>query len=163
MIHTVADDTGFFQLNGEGLPDDTLTQRFRAVERVSSLYEVIVDFSTQDPNFDVSSLLRKQLTLLVMDAGDGRRVFDGVVEEATFVDIVAERLCFRVRLRPALASLAHRQSSRIFQEQSVVAIIQTLFEEAGFGDNVQWPLAEMCKPQPSTSTRPVGRVAVAQL
>jgi type VI secretion system secreted protein VgrG len=147
MIHTVADDTGFFQLNGEGLPDDTLTQRFRAVERVSSLYEVIVDFSTQDPNFDVSSLLRKQLTLLVMDAGDGRRVFDGVVEEATFVDIVAERLCFRVRLRPALASLAHRQSSRIFQEQSVVAIIQTLFEEAGFGDNVQWLTTQEYQPR----------------
>jgi type VI secretion system secreted protein VgrG len=134
----VADETGFFQLQAEMLPADTLTERFRAEERISHPYEVIVDFSTDDRNFDVASCLRKQMTLIVVDASGGKRIFDGVVDEAAFVDIVAERLTFRVRLRPALASLALRSSSRIFQEKTIVQVIQTLFEEAGFGDNVEW-------------------------
>lgn len=134
----VAPQTGMFQLQGEELPDDVLTERFRAVEKISHPFEITVDFSTDDANFDITAQLRKQLTLLVIDGRGDKRVFDGVVDQAQFLDVVSQRMFFRVRLRPALAALAHRRNSRIFQEKTVVQVIQTIFEEAGCGDKVEW-------------------------
>ena len=93
MMPAVVDTTGFFQLAGEGLPDDAQTRRYRAVERVSCPYEVVIDFSTMAADFDAAELLRRQLSLLVVDAEGSRRIFDGIVEEAVFVDVLAAASC----------------------------------------------------------------------
>lgn len=146
MLPPVAAETGHFLLQGDPLPDDVLAVRFRAFERISLPYEINVDFSTLDPSFSADSCLRQQLTLVVVDGRGGQRLFDGVVDRAEFVDVVAERLYFRVRLRPALAALAHRRASRIFQEKSIIDVAQTLFDEAGFGDKVTWLTTKTYEP-----------------
>ncbi len=134
----VADGTGQFILHGEALPADAMAVRFEALERISHPYEVSVDFRSEDPSFDVASLLRTQVTLEVIDARGERRLFDGVVDRAAFLDVVASRLFFRVRLRPALSALAHRQDCRIYQEKTIPQVLQSVFEDAGFGDRVEW-------------------------
>jgi type VI secretion system secreted protein VgrG len=130
--------TAHFALHGEGLPSDALPSAFRATEKLSTPYEVVVELTTSDPDFMADSLLRKQLTLEVVDDAGGQRLFDGVVDAAELVDVVAQVHYLRFRLRPAMASLAHRKNSRIFQEKNVVAIIQTIFKDAGFDDKVDW-------------------------
>jgi type VI secretion system secreted protein VgrG len=138
MMSPVAAVTGHFLLQGEPIPADALAVRFRAIERISHPYEVVVEFSTADTTFDVASCLRQQHTLHVVDARGNARVFDGVADQVAFIDVVAERLFFRVRLRPALAALTHRKNSRIFQEKNIIAVAQTIFEDAGFGDKVEF-------------------------
>lgn len=143
----MADETGYFLLQGDALPDDALAEGFRAHERISEPYAITVQFQTKDRAFDVYESLRTQMTLVVVDGDGDKRVFDGVVDEAAFVDVVAEVLHFRVRLRPALAALAHRFNSRIFQEKTVVQVIQAIFEDAGFGDKVEWLNSESYPPR----------------
>jgi type VI secretion system secreted protein VgrG len=134
----MAAETGFFALRGDMLPADVRVARYRAVERLSVPYEVTVELDTRDPAFDVAACLRARLCLEVRDDSGAKRFFDGVCDRAAFVDVVAGWLRFRIRLRPALAALAHRAGCRIFQEKTIVQIVQKIFDEAGFADRVSW-------------------------
>jgi len=134
----VAEETGHFELRGDPVPDDALVTRYRARELISSPYTVTVDFSTQDLSFEIDSCLRQRVNLEVVDARGNTRWFDGVVDRAEFVDAIGQFLHFRVRFRPALAAMDHRQDSRIFQNEAIIDVIKTLFDEAGFTDKVKW-------------------------
>ncbi len=144
----MAATTAQFLLHGEGLPGDALPSKFRAVEKMSTPYEVVVELTTSDASFVAESLLRKQLTLEVRDDTGAKRLFDGVVDAAELVDVVATSHHFRFRIRPALAALAHRKNSRIFQDKNLIDILNTIFKEAGFADKVEWATTqrfEMCE------------------
>jgi type VI secretion system secreted protein VgrG len=140
-------DTASFQLQGDSIPADAVTVGYRAVEGMSRPYEVEIEFYTTDSGFVVGDCLRKSIALTVMDSNGASRVFHGVVDRASFVRVVKERLFFRLRLTPALAALAHRENIRIFQEKSIQQIAQKIFEEAGFGDKVEWDLAGSYEPK----------------
>ncbi|WP_437785237.1 type VI secretion system Vgr family protein [Sorangium sp. So ce1097] len=127
-----------FSLEGDNLPADIVVNRFEAVEAISTPYAVDVRFTTVDTAFRVEDCLRSRLCLRVVDTAGGQRLFDGIVDRAAFARLVGDGRQFDVRLRPALAALAHREGCRIFQEKSIVQVAQTVFEEAGFGDKVEW-------------------------
>src|SRR5262249_42523948 len=127
-----------FSLAGDKVPADAVTRRFEAREAVSEPYTIDVDFVTRDPGFRVDDCLRTRMSVVVTSATGLSHYFDGIVERARFVRIVDDERIFAVRLRPALAALEQRAGCRIFQEKSVVQVVQTLFDEAGFGDKVQW-------------------------
>jgi type VI secretion system secreted protein VgrG len=147
IMRDVADVSGHFRLRGEPIPDDANAVRFHANEKLSTPYEAIVEFQTEDSTFTVESCLRQRVSLEIVDAKLVRRYIDGVVDRAEFVDVVAEKLYFRLRLRPALAALAHRHGSRIFQDLTIVQVAQTIFQEAGFGDKVDWLLGKAYEPR----------------
>ena len=136
-----------FSLEGDTLPSDAVAVRFEAVEAISEPYSIDVDFTTTDKTFLVEDCLRTRLCLSVVDARGQTRLFDGVVGRARFVRVVAEERHFEVRLRPALAALEHREGCRIFQEKSLVEVVQTILEEAGFADKVEWRLRRDYEPR----------------
>ncbi|MEJ7730772.1 MAG: type VI secretion system tip protein TssI/VgrG, partial [Polyangiaceae bacterium] len=140
-------ETSFFHLSGDGLPADILVVGYQAREGVSVPFQVEVDFSTEDEAFVVDACLRKPLLLTVVDAAGNQRVFHGVVDEAAFVQALEPKLYFRLRLRPALAALAHRAGCRIYQNKSVQEIAQSVFAAAGFGDQVEWDLTGTYEPR----------------
>src|SRR5262249_20256196 len=127
-----------FALEGDKLPADAIAVRFEAVEAISEPYEILVELSTKDASFRVEECLRTRLCLVVAGAGGEARPFDGVVDRARFVRAAGDELRFEVRLRPALAALAHREGCRIFQDKTIVQIVQTILEEAGIGERVEW-------------------------
>jgi type VI secretion system secreted protein VgrG len=127
-----------FTLDGDKLPGDASTHRFEAVEAISEPYTVEVGFTTQSASFRVEDCLRTRVCLCVADGAGRTRFYDGIVDQARFVRVIAEQRHFEVRLRPALAALAHREGCRIFQDKNIVQVIQTVFQEAGFGDKVEW-------------------------
>jgi type VI secretion system secreted protein VgrG len=127
-----------FSLHGDKLPADADTRRYQAIEAVSEPYSIEVEFTTKDTAFRVEDCLRSRLSLLVTSASGQSRTFDGLVDRVRFVRVVAEQHAFAVRLRPALAALAHRAGCRIFQDLSVVQVVQKIFDEAGLGDEVEW-------------------------
>jgi len=139
--------TAIFSLEGDTLPADATAARFEAQEAISEPYAVIVEFATRDASFLIESCLRTRLCLVVTAASGQQRYFDGVVDRARFVRVVDDERHFEVRLRPALAALEHRQGCRIFQEKTIVQVIQTLFEEAGFGGEVEWQITKEYEPR----------------
>ncbi len=136
-----------FTLGGDGLPDDCSVSRFDAAEALSEPYAVTVEIATADPSFRVEDCLRGHLCLMVTDASGDERAFDGLVDRARFVKVVSDRRHFEVRLVPALAALAHRQGSRIYQGKTVVEVAQAIFEEAGFGSSVTWRVRAALEPR----------------
>jgi type VI secretion system secreted protein VgrG len=123
--------TALLDLRGEKLPADVAVIRYEAREAVSRCYEIDVELSTTDPGYRVDPCLRTSVLLTVVDGLGGERFFHGVVDRAEFAYWTGTHYHFRLRLRPALAALAHREDSRIFQEMSVVEAVQTILSEAG--------------------------------
>lgn len=136
-----------FSLEGENLPPDASTARFSAVEGISELYTVTVEFTTKDTSFRVEDCLRSRLCLVVTAATGEVRFFDGIVNRAHFVGVAGEIRHFEVELGPALAALQHREGCRIFQDKTIVQVIQTIFDEAGFGDKVSWRNSKEYEPR----------------
>ncbi len=141
------DTTGSFTLVGDKLPADAFATRFEAYEAISEPYEVNVELYTLDPSFRVNDCMRTKVCLVVADAHARVRYFDGIVDRADFLHFTGQRYHFRLRLRPALAALAHREDCRIFQEKTIVQVCQQIFEDAGFGDKVKWMLTKTYEPQ----------------
>lgn len=136
-----------FSLEGDKLPADVAVTRFEAVEAISTPYTVEVRFATLDTSFRVEDCLRSRLCLRVVDTSGQERLYDGIVDRAGFAHIVGESRQFDVRLRPTLAALAHREGCRIFQEKTIVQVAQSVFEDAGFGDKVEWRIAKEYEPR----------------
>src|SRR5262249_50150988 len=70
-----------------------------------------------------------------------------VVDRAEFCFLTGTLFHFRIRLRPQLASLAHREGSRIFQDMSVTDVVKKIFSEAGIDEKVQWNLLTTFSPR----------------
>lgn len=136
-----------FTLEGDKVPGDAETSRFEAVEEISVPYVVEVGFTTRSTSFRVEDCLRTRMCLCVVDDAGVMRFYDGVVDEARFVRVVKDQRHFSVRLRPALAALEHREGCRIFQEKTIVQVVQKVFEEAGFGDKVEWRITKDYEPR----------------
>jgi type VI secretion system secreted protein VgrG len=136
-----------FSLEGDKLPADASTVRFEAVEAISEPYTILVELTTKDDAYRVEDTLRTRLCLSVAGVDGRSRLFDGVVDQARFVRVVGDERHFEVRLRPALAALAHKEGCRIFQDRTIVQVVQTIFEEAGFGDKVEWRTGKEYEPR----------------
>jgi type VI secretion system secreted protein VgrG len=133
-----------FSLEGGPLPAGTVAVGYQAFEAISRPFEIQVDFYTTDTGFDVSTCVKQALLLVVIDGEGATRPYHGVVERAEFLKVRnvldEQRFYFRVHLVPALSALAFRENCRIFQNQSIIDVVTTIFTEAGFTANVVWQL-----------------------
>ncbi|HEY2407246.1 MAG TPA: type VI secretion system tip protein TssI/VgrG [Polyangiaceae bacterium] len=137
-----------FELEGAKLPTDAVAVAYECREGVSRCYRLDVEFATREADFDAESCLKSQVSLLLRRGGGTKRIIDAVVQEVSFRRVVGDRLYFAVRAGPALEALAHRRGSRIFQNQSVVDVVCTLCDEAGFLSNVQKQFERAYEPKP---------------
>ncbi len=123
--------TGFLDLRGDKLPGDVAVIRFEAREAVSRPFEIEVEISTEDSGFKADALLRTSCLLTLIDGLGGQRVFHGIVDRVGFAYLTGTRLHFKLRMRPSLSALAHREGCRIYQDQSVSDVIRAVLGEAG--------------------------------
>jgi type VI secretion system secreted protein VgrG len=136
-----------FSLAGDKLPGDAVAVRFEADEAISEPYAILVELTTTDASFKAEDCLRTRLCLVVITATGETRFFDGLADQVRFVRAAGEERHFEVRLRPALAALEHREGCRIFQEKTIVQVVQKVFEDAGFADKVEWRTAQEYEPR----------------
>jgi type VI secretion system secreted protein VgrG len=136
-------ETAIIELKGEALPPDCIVTRYRAHESVSRPYEVSIEINVPlDQTLDEEACLRTSMLLTLHDFDGRTRFFHGVVDQASYVTFTGQSHQYELRLRPALAALAHREDCRIWQHTNVIDIAKELFEEAGFGDAVEYVLHE---------------------
>ena len=136
-----------FALRGVRLPDDVRTVSYRASEAVSRLFEVEVEFYTEDSAFDARACLRSAMVLTVIQEHGNTRFFHGICSRIGFVRHQNERLFFRAVLRPSLYGLDLREDCRIFQQLSVVDVVMKLIDEAGLADQVRSDLVGSYDPK----------------
>jgi type VI secretion system secreted protein VgrG len=129
--HAVAASNGFIDLRGPDLPADAAVIRYEAREALSRPFEVDVELSTADAGFHAASALRKSALLSLVDGEGRQRLFHGIIDRIAFDFLTGTRFHFKLRLRPSLSALAHRENCRIFQDQSVIEIVSTVLSEAG--------------------------------
>ena len=133
-----------FSLEGGSVPADAAVIDYQALEAISRPFEVEVHFHTGDASFEANACINQALLLVVIGDDGETRPFHGVVDRAEFVGVHyrlgVPRFQFRVHLVPALSALAHRENCRIFQDKSIIDVIQLIFNEAGLGATVQWQL-----------------------
>ncbi len=126
------------------MPPDAAVIDYQVLEGLSRPFEIDVHFYTTDATFEVDSCINQALLLMVVGVDGQTRPFHGVVDRAEFVRIHytlgTQQFQFRVHMVPALSALAYRENCRIFQDKSIIDVIQILFNEAGLGADVQWQL-----------------------
>jgi type VI secretion system secreted protein VgrG len=143
----VGPTTAEFRLEGPPIPADAVVESYQALEAISRPFEVEVDFYTKDASFDAETCVKQALLLHVVDQVGQTRFFHGVVDRAEFLKWAKDRFYFRVHLVPALAALAYREDCRIFQDQSIIDVVKTIFGEAGFTADVVWKLFNSYPPR----------------
>jgi type VI secretion system secreted protein VgrG len=138
---------GHLTLLGDTLPADVRVHTYDAHEGISFPYEVEVQFATSDPSFRIDDCLRQRMVLEVNDAQNGVRHYDGLPDQAGFLAYDGDEYRFRVRLRPALSALEHREGSRIFQGKSPVEVVKEILADAGVDAGVEWRLRQSYAPR----------------
>ncbi|MFO0758003.1 MAG: type VI secretion system tip protein TssI/VgrG [Byssovorax sp.] len=134
-------------LQGDKLPGDVRVRAYRAREAISTPYEVDVEISTTDTSFRIDDCLRRRVVLEVTDAAEQVRFYDGLPDQAEFLTYDGDELFFRLRLRPAIAALEHREGSAIYQGKSPVDVIKDVLSAAGVDQDVEWRLRQTYAPR----------------
>jgi type VI secretion system secreted protein VgrG len=138
---------GHITLLGDALPGDVRVLTYSSREGISFPYTIDVEVATTDPSFRIDDCLQTRMLLEVHDAQGGVRHFDGLPDRAGFLTYKAPDLFFRLRLRPALAALEHREGSRIFQDKSPIEVVKDVLREAGVDKDVEWRLRQTYAPR----------------
>jgi len=102
-------------------------------ETLSRPYQLVIDAVSEAVGADTDALLGASATVYIARGEHEPRPVHGIIEEISYLGFVEHRLAIRVQIVPALALLRQRVGSRIWQRESVRAIISEVLE-AGLGD-----------------------------
>ena len=106
--------------------------RFSGSESLSRLYDFRIEFFEKDSELlELAELLGTPAQLTVQIGNAPVRYVHGLVRKAELVGRVSGRWHYQVQLVPKLERLCQMHKSRIFQEQAVPKIVQTVLREAG--------------------------------
>lgn len=102
--------------------------RFFGREGISSLFEFRIELA--GPELALASLVDKP-ALLKIEGIDTPRHVHGVIAEVEYVGQTREHTLYEATLVPWIWRLQHRQSCRIFQDETTPQILQKVLKEAG--------------------------------
>ena len=145
MNVTPTQDTRIAELTTPLGKDQLVLIRFDASEGLSELFEMHVDCASEKPVADLAPLLGKESSVRVYTIGGKARYFSGIVVEAREIIAQGHMHAYRLVLRPWTWLLGQGADSRIFQNKSVVGIIEDVLQDAGFAD-YELKLSETYKP-----------------
>lgn len=109
----------------------------RIVEGLSLLTQTTIEFLSSNDALDLQDLLGKTITLAIKDAADQNRYFSGTCISVEYVGLYEGLSHFVAETRPFLWFLTRRLESRIFQDKTVVDIIQEVLNDYGFWSDVE--------------------------
>jgi len=118
-------------LGGEQL----MFRSMNGTEGLSQLYEFEVDLLSPNASIDLKSVLGKPLTLEIRTAGEKPRYLDGQVVRFSAVGReggTSRHTVYRAVLRPWLWYLTRSSDCKVFQDKSVVDILEEVLGGYGF-------------------------------
>ncbi len=129
--------------------DTLLLTSFTVNEGLSQLFEIDVDCVSHDAEIDFGAAVGKTCSIRLTTVANKTRYFSGVLSNASWFGERDGDFAYRLTLRPWLWILTRTSDCRIFQNQSVLEIIKTVFDDLGFKDyEIQacesYPTLEYC-------------------
>ncbi|HTZ72063.1 MAG TPA: type VI secretion system tip protein TssI/VgrG [Acetobacteraceae bacterium] len=105
---------------------------FQADEALSAPFAVEVEAVSDQSNIDPTGILYKQVSLSVYRTTGGTRIFNGMVRAFSAAGLPQRgKYLYRLSIVPKLWFMGQTSDCRIFQQQTVGDIIQTVCGEAG--------------------------------
>ncbi|WP_210276093.1 type VI secretion system Vgr family protein [Bartonella sp. HY038] len=131
----------FFTFESDGIPDGQfVVTSFMVEEAMSSLYYINIQLASRNSTHDLSSLIDKPAVLAIFDRSFKEpRYFHGIVSSAVRGDRGHAFTGYTVTLMPILHRLRFGSDNRIFQQQNVVDIVDTILKEHGI-EKVKWQI-----------------------
>src|SRR2546426_3214813 len=117
------------------LGDDVLLlQGFAGEEGVSSPFYFTLDLLSENASIDGKKLLRSPATVTLELAGGAKRVLHGLISRFVQLGRGEELTSFRAEFVPWLWLLSLSSDCKIFQNLSVLEIVEQVFKTQGFSD-----------------------------
>ena len=119
--------TRLYRLQAQGELSGLLVQAWSLKEELSTPWTL--DLVTLSPRvgLNLNAMLGQQVTLQTALADGSLHPRSGIVMSATSEDSDGGFARYRLEVRPWIALLAHGQRSQVWQEQTLVQIIETVF------------------------------------
>ena len=105
---------------------------FSGFEEVCKPYEFGIELVSRSANVDLTALLGTPACLSIADRSGGERLVHGLIREMEQLHTANRFTHYRCSLVPRLWFLGQIRDHRIFQNLSVVEIIQQILKEQGF-------------------------------
>ncbi len=112
-----------------GLPDSLMVEQFTGREAVNELFVFDVDALSVSTDLDLSLFIGEELTIALLQPDGSRRAWHGMCTQASWLGADGGVARYRLRLEPALAMLAYRRDSYIFQDKNVQEIVTELLSD----------------------------------
>ncbi|ULU23935.1 type VI secretion system Vgr family protein [Dyella terrae] len=107
---------------------------FRLEESLSSPFKLTVDLSSENPALDFGRLLDQPALLTIWHGEQAVRYVHGIISSVEQGTTGFRRTRYRVLVEPQLARAGLRSDWRIFQQQTVPQILQTVLKRSGITD-----------------------------
>ena len=114
--------------------DVLLLTDFEAEEEFSRLFSFQLRMLSEQDEIVPADLVGQNVTITCLDADDEPRYFNGYVREFSNQGHGDRGTIYTAHIVPGLWFLTRRRNCRMFQEMSVVEILQEVFDTAGLTD-----------------------------
>jgi type VI secretion system secreted protein VgrG len=114
--------------------DKLLLTSFTVNEQLGEPFEIRIEAISADENLDFNAALGKPCSIRFQTSANKKRMFSGILVEAAWSGPRDHGHAYEVILRPWFWLLHHAADSRIFQQMTVIEIIEKVFTDAGFRD-----------------------------
>ena len=130
MTQMPAANASWFNFTARG--DDFGAYAFSGFEEACKPYEFGIELVSRSANVDLTALLGTPACLSIADRSGGERLVHGLIREMEQLHTANRFTHYRCSLVPRLWFLGQIRDHRIFQNLSVVEIIQQILKEQGF-------------------------------
>ncbi|WP_162241978.1 type VI secretion system Vgr family protein, partial [Duganella sp. Leaf126] len=128
--------TRLYGLQIDGSASALLVEAFAADDGVQALGQRDLILLSTDANLQLAPLLGKQAALETTLANGSRTRFSGLVTQAAMLGSFGGLARYRLRLQPWLWRLGQVRNSRVWQDKTVIEIVESVFQ--GHAPLAQW-------------------------
>jgi type VI secretion system secreted protein VgrG len=113
-----------------------LVEAFAAREELQTVGARDIIVLSTNAHLELKKLLGRQASLHVSLADGSRCIFSGLINQAAMLGSEGGLARYRVRLVPWLWLLSQARTSRVWQDKSVIEIVESVF--AGYSPHADW-------------------------
>ncbi len=115
---------------GSRIAEDTLLpHQVSGEESLSRCYRYTLDCLSADVHIELKDLQGQPIEIALLLPAGGERLLTGLVTRSEALGADGGFARYRLTIEPALATLTYRRNSRVFQDKSVIEIVQTILDE----------------------------------
>lgn len=108
--------------------DALILTSLEASEQISEPFQIDCRFASENNEIDFKKIIGEKVTLELEMAGGEKRYFNGRVARFAQSDAEATNIVYSARIVPWFWFLRHRTDSRIFQRETVLQILEKVFQ-----------------------------------